>query len=105
MQVTLAIRVITSQAQDSPNAGAIAGGVIGEGLFIAITTYLICRIVLAARRHKLLEELETDKYDSDEDITKVYGFTGGDHNLADKEEHVRSIAQAWPQSEIPNSSM
>jgi hypothetical protein len=94
-----------SQAQDSSNAGAIAGGVIGKVLFIAITTYLICRIVLAARRHKLLEELETDKYDSDEDITKVYGFTGGDHNLADREEHVRSIAQARPESEIPNSSM
>lgn len=85
--------------------GAIARGVIGKVLFIATTTYLICRIVLAARRHKLLEELETDKYDEDEDITKVYGFTGGDHNLADREEHVRSIAQAWPQSEIPNSSM
>lgn len=94
-----------SQAQDSPNVGAIAGGVIGKVLFIAITTYLICRIVLAARRHKLLEELETDKYDSDEDITKVYGFTGGDHNLADREEHVRSVAQARPESETPNSSV
>lgn len=89
----------------SPNAGAIAGGVIGKVLFIAITTYLICRIVLAARRHKLLEELEADKYDEDEDITKVYGFTGGDHNLTDREEHVRSIAQARPESEIPNSSI
>ena len=67
-----------SQEQDSLNTGAIAGGVIGKVLFVAITTYLICRIVLAARRPKLLEELETDKYDSDEDITEVNGFTGGE---------------------------
>ena len=88
-----------------PNAGAITGGVIGKVLFVAITTYLLCRVVLAARRHKLLEELETDKYDSDEDITKAYGFTGGEYNLADREEHVRSIAQSRPESEIPNSSI
>ena len=94
-----------SQAQDSPNVGAIAGGVIGKFFFVAITTYLICRIVLAARRHKLLEELETDKYDEDEDVTKVYGFMGGEYNLADREEHVRSIAQSRPESEIPNSSI
>ena len=88
-----------------PNPGAITGGVIGKVLFVAITTYLLCRVVLAARRHKLLEELETDKYDSDEDITKVYGFTDGEYNLADREEHVRSIAQSRPESEIPNSSI
>lgn len=98
-----------SQAQDSPNAGAvvkniivgaIAGGIAVVVLLIAITTYLIWRFVLTPRR-----QLETDRYDLDEGITKAYGFMGGGYNLADRKEHVRFIAQPRPESEIPNSSI